>query len=109
MDSKVDGEKIVFDVPTILGASKSISYKNQIEAQFTALFRFYTSKQLINIDCFDNNGKLKKDLIIKAKDLTPAGINLASKAVPSWFRARDKDNNYSNLSILEKSLQEQKN
>ncbi|WP_144006589.1 hypothetical protein [Pelomonas sp. KK5] len=101
-------ESVVFDIAAILGASKSLSYKAQVEAQFAALLQFYVENELISVACFDECGRLDKNLLIRVRDLTSGGVWLASKFVPGWFRARDRDNNYSNVGILKNGLNEWK-
>lgn len=96
---------LIFDFSVIHGASKSLDYRNGVVRQCTAVFKFLKDNGLLRIDPLDEHGEIRRDLIVYGRDfLDPIGIQMFAKAIPSWFKARDKDQNVANLSILEKGL-----
>jgi hypothetical protein len=100
---------LVWNLGSILKASKNVDYKNNVLAQCTVIFGFLKAHNLILIDPFDESGFLKQDLIIYRNDLTSVGLEMFKKAIPSWFKARDKDGNLDNLTILKKGIEKIKN
>ena len=44
------------------------------------------------------------NLSLMRSHLTDAGDEMFNKAIPNWQKARDKDGNLDNLSILERGL-----
>ena len=95
----------IFHLPTILGASKKSENKKQVLQKCTAIFLFYKNNELINFDPLDEDGVVKRDLVVFSDDLTEVGLSVWKAAFAKWSKARDKDNNYLNMKIFEAALQ----
>ena len=96
----------VFHLPTILNASKNLSYKKQVLEKCTAIFQFYKENGLIKIDPMDSEGVVKPDLVVLVDDLTENGLAVWRIAFAKWSKARDKDGNFKNMKIFEAALSE---
>ena len=98
----------VINSAAYLKASKSLAFKSQVIEKYTSIFRFLSRNNLISINPFSENGKVRDDLVVFKSDLTPIGFELFKKAIPAWQRSVDKSGNYDNVSSLEKALEKLK-
>ena len=94
----------VINIAAYLKASKSTTFKSQIIDQYTSIFTFLAENNLITIDPFDGDGKVRQDLVVMRSDLTFAGFELFKKAIPAWQRSVDRSGKYHDTSSLEKAL-----
>ena len=95
----------MFDLPALLGANNSREYQERILLRATVLTNFLIQNNLIiNIEPYDDNGNIRKDLVIKLSNLTPDGVELFRKPVNNWLKAHDRGTRIENINILEKGL-----
>ncbi|MDX5631114.1 MULTISPECIES: hypothetical protein [unclassified Brenneria] len=96
------------NVPMLISRNKSKEWEDGVIRSSTSLLKFMIENQLlVNIDPFDENGKLKLDTVLKMSNVTEEGLEFYKKVVIGWQNylakstAHDK---YENISRLEKGL-----
>lgn len=95
----------MFNLPALLGANLSKDYQDRTLLVAKILTNFLSQNNLlINIQPYDINGDIKKDLVIKLSNLTPDGVELFRKPVNNWFKAHDRGTPIEKITILEKGL-----
>jgi len=93
-------------LPMLLSRNKSQEWQDMILGRTSALLLFLKDKNLlVNVEPFDEGGKLKPDTVIKKSNVTTEGLELFKKAIPNWEKYLDKGGAVNNLSILEKGLE----
>lgn len=91
-------------VPMLLSRNKSEAYQKQIIERYTAIMGFLWSKKLIKFNPFNDEGKLRLDLVVKKSDVTSECLELFKKAIPAWHSFVDKGGMVEDVSRLEKAL-----
>lgn len=91
-------------IPMLLNRNKSRAYQEQVIARYTAIMTFLWSRKLIYINPFDEDGKLKLDLIIKKSNATQQCAELFKKAIPAWHSYIDRCGKIEDVSKLESYL-----
>ncbi|WP_082209400.1 hypothetical protein [Gilliamella sp. wkB171] len=98
----------LYNIPMLLNKNKSKKLQDAVIETATALFGFLKKhKLLIDIEPFDEQGKLKTDTVIKRENVTPEGLALFNTAVEGWLKYLNRSqaaNKYENLSRLENGL-----
>ena len=85
-------------------SSKNTTLRTRTKQSQNALFRFLKEKDLVFIEVLTDTGEAIPNLTLKNSMATSDGIRLFEKTVAAWERARDKDGDYENTSILSKGL-----
>ena len=88
----------------IYQSSKNITWRKQVLESSIVIFRFLHENNLLLVNPFDENGNVLIDLSLMRSDVTDIGDEMFSKTIPNWQKARDRDGNLKNLSILENGL-----
>lgn len=100
----------LYNIPMLLTKNKSKKLQDAVIETATALFGFLKKqKLLIDLEPFDEQGKLKTDTVIKRENVTPEGLALFNTAVEGWLKYLNRSqaaNKYENLSRLENGLAE---
>ncbi len=91
-------------VNEIYQSSKNLTWRKQVLDKRKVIFQFLKDNDLILINPFLENGEINMNLSLMRSHLTDAGDEMFNKAIPNWQKARDKDGNLDNLSILERGL-----
>lgn len=91
-------------MPTDLARSKNKDYQENLMQCRKSLYVFLYKSGLLLTNPLNSDESLSRTLEIYSTDLTPAGLNLFRKPVQAWYKARSKDRNYANLTILEKAI-----
>ncbi|MCX8727224.1 hypothetical protein [Gilliamella sp. B2838] len=98
----------LYNIPMLLNKNKSKKLQDAVIETATALFGFLKKhKLLIDIEPFDEQGKLKTDTVIKRENVIPEGLALFNTAVEGWLKYLNRSqaaNKYENLSRLENGL-----
>ncbi|MCX8729192.1 hypothetical protein J3U66_02225 [Gilliamella sp. B2969] len=98
----------LYNIPMLLTKNKSKKLQDAVIETATALFGFLKKqKLLIDLEPFDEQGKLKTDTVIKRENVTPEGLALFNTAVEGWLKYLNRSqaaNKYQNLSRLENGL-----
>ena len=98
----------LYNIPMLLTKNKSKKLQDAVIETATALFGFLKKqKLLIDLEPFDEQGKLKTDTVIKRENVTPEGLALFNTAVEEWLKYLNRSqaaNKYENLSRLENGL-----
>ncbi|WP_081297400.1 hypothetical protein [Gilliamella sp. wkB292] len=98
----------LYNIPMLLTKNKSKKWQDDVIETATALFGFLKKqKLLIDVEPFDEQGKLKIDTVIKRENVTPEGLALFNTAVEGWLKYLSRSqaaNKYENLSRLENGL-----
>ncbi|KIY37961.1 hypothetical protein TZ03_25200 [Pseudomonas sp. 10-1B] len=92
------------NIPMLLSRSKSEAYQRQIVDRYTSIMSFLWSKKLIKLNPFDDEGRLRLDLVIKKSDVTSECLELFKKAIPAWHSFVDKGGRVEDVSRLERGL-----
>jgi len=106
----IDENMTLYSVSTLLERNKSINYKNSIIKTSTSLLRFFHDNNLlIDLIPFDDDGELKRDAVIRKKNLTTEGYEMFKKRiVDEWLMKLDRSispSKYDNIRHLEKGLE----
>ncbi len=95
----------LFNLKNFLKANGSNIYQNRMKLRAKILSQFLIENSLlINIEPFDDNGEIKKDLEITIQDVTADGFELFRHYVNNWYRAHDRGTPIEKITILEKGL-----
>lgn len=101
-----DVDLSLHNIPMLLSANKSDTYRDQIIRISIALMIFLKKHALlVGAEPFDDKGNIKEDFVLRMSNLKPEGLELFKKAVPSWSAFIDNGGNIEDVSRLEKALQ----
>ena len=96
---------VLFDFDAFLSGSKDIDYQEAIKKMSLSLMKFLIENDLlVDINPFNQDGSVKKDLIIKKSNLTDEGFQLFVKPVNNWWNALDRGTPPEKVTILENGL-----
>ncbi|WP_455921736.1 hypothetical protein [Pseudomonas putida] len=95
---------VKYSVPMLYSRNKSLAYRESIVESSVALLGFLKREGLILNDPFDEQGMLKMDFELRLSELSPEGVEMFKKIVPSWLLKNDRSGIHSDTSYLEKSL-----
>ena len=96
---------VLFDFDAFISGSKDIDYQEAIKKMSLSLMKFLMENDLlVNINPFNQDGSVKKDLIIKKSNLTDEGFQLFVKPVNNWWNALDRGTSPEKVTILENGL-----
>ena len=96
---------VLFDFDAFISGSKDIDYQEAIKKMSLSLMKFLMENDLlVNINPFNQDGSVKKDLIIKKSNLTDEGFKLFVKPVNNWWNALDRGTPPEKVTILENGL-----
>ena len=96
---------VLFDFDAFLSGSKDIDYQEAIKKMSLSLMKFLIENDLLlDINPFNQDGSVKKDLIIKKSNLTDEGFQLFVKPVNNWWNALDRGTSPEKVTILENGL-----
>lgn len=95
----------LFDLKMFLNTNKSEWWQNYYINMSTILSKFLVENNLlIDIVPFDDNGDIKRDLLIKQSNVTPEGFELFKKTIPNWWKSHSRGTPIEKITILEKGL-----
>ncbi|MEE3664878.1 hypothetical protein V2I52_23715 [Brenneria sp. g21c3] len=96
------------NVQMLLTRNKSKQWQEEIIKSSTVLLAFLKNNGLlVDVDPFDEQGKLKIDTVIKMSNVTKDGLALFKNTVDGWYNYLARStapNKYENISRLEKGL-----
>ena len=96
---------VLFDFDAFISGSKDVDYQEAIKEMSLSLMKFLIENDLlVNINPFNQDGSVKKDLIIKKSNLTDEGFQLFVKPVNNWWNALDRGTPPEKVTILENGL-----
>ena len=96
---------VLFDFDAFISESKDVDYQEAIKKMSLSLMKFLMENDLlVNINPFNQDGSVKKDLIIKKSNLTDEGFQLFVKPVNNWWNALDRGTPPEKVTILENGL-----
>ena len=96
---------VLFDFDAFISGSKDVDYQEAIKKMSLSLMKFLIENDLlVNINPFNQDGSVKKDLIIKKSNLTDEGFQLFVKPVNNWWNALDRGTSPEKVTILENGL-----
>ena len=96
---------VLFDFDAFISGSKDVDYQEAIKKMSLSLMKFLIENDLlVNINPFNQDGSVKKDLIIKKSNLTDEGFQLFVKPVNNWWNALDRGTHPEKVTILENGL-----
>jgi hypothetical protein len=96
---------VLFDFDAFISGSKDIDYQEAIKKMSLSLMKFLIENDLlVDINPFNQDGSVKKDLIIKKSNLTDEGFQLFVKPVNNWWNALDRGTPPEKVTILENGL-----
>ena len=96
---------VLFDFDAFVSGSKDVDYQEAIKKMSLFLMKFLMGNDLlVNINPFNQDGSVKKDLIIKKSNLTDEGFQLFVKPVNNWWNALDRGTPPEKVTILENGL-----
>ena len=96
---------VLFDFDAFVSGSKDVDYQEAIKKMSLFLMKFLMENDLlVNINPFNQDGSVKKDLIIKKLNLTDEGFQLFVKPVNNWWNALDRGTPPEKVTILENGL-----
>ena len=96
---------VLFDFDAFISGSKDIDYQEAIKKMSLSLMKFLIENDLlVDINPFNQDGSVKKDLIIKKSNLTDEGFQLFVKPVNNWWNALDRGTPPEKVIILENGL-----
>lgn len=96
---------VLFDFDAFISGSKDIDYQEAIKKMSLSLMKFLIENDLlVDINPFNQDGAVKKDLIIKKSNLTDEGFQLFVKPVNNWWNALDRGTPPEKVTILENGL-----
>ncbi|CAN7170346.1 hypothetical protein LJR230_000232 [Trinickia sp. LjRoot230] len=93
------------NIPALLSANKSDAYRDQIIRISETLLGFLKKHDLlVGVEPFDAIGKLNEEFVLRMSNVTPDGLELFKKAIPSWSAHIDSGGAIEDVSRLEKAL-----
>ena len=96
---------VLFDFDAFISGSKDVDYQEAIKKMSLSLMKFLMENDLlVNINPFNQDGSVKKDLVIKKSNLTDEGFQLFVKSVNNWWNALDRGTPPEKVTILENGL-----
>ena len=96
---------VLFDFDAFISGSKDVDYQEAIKKMSLSLMKFLIENDLlVNLNPFNQDGSVKKDLIIKKSNLTDEGFQLFVKPVNNWWNALDRGTPPEKVTILENGL-----
>ena len=96
---------VLFDFDAFISGSKDVDYQEAIKKMALSLMKFLIENDLlVDINPFNQDGSVKKDLIIKKSNLTDEGFQLFVKPVNNWWNALDRGTPPEKVTILENGL-----
>ena len=96
---------VLFDFDAFISGSKDVDYQEAIKKMSLSLMKFLIENDLlVNIKPLNQDGSVKKDLIIKKSNLTEEGFQLFVKPVNNWWNALDRGTPPEKVTILENGL-----
>lgn len=96
---------VLFDFDAFISGSKDIDYQEAIKKMSLSLMKFLIENDLlVDINPFNQDGSVKKDLIIKKSNLTDEGFQLFVRPVNNWWNALDRGTPPEKVTILENGL-----
>ena len=96
---------VLFDFDAFISGSKDVDYQEAIKKMSLSLMKFLIENDLlVDINPFNQDGSVKKDLIIKKSNLTDEGFQLFVKPVNNWWNALDRGTSPEKVTILENGL-----
>ena len=96
---------VLFDFDAFISGSKDVDYQEAIKKMSLSLMKFLIENDLlVNINPFNQDKSVKKDLIIKKSNLTDEGFQLFVKPVNNWWNALDRGTPPEKVTILENGL-----
>ncbi|WP_342032186.1 DNA polymerase III [Neisseria sp. Marseille-Q2251] len=96
---------VLFDFDAFISGSKDVDYQKAIKKMSLSLMKFLIENDLlVDINPFNQDGSVKKDLIIKKSNLTDEGFQLFVKPVNNWWNALDRGTPPEKVTILENGL-----
>lgn len=96
---------VLFDFDAFISGSKDIEYQEAIKKMSLSLMKFLIENDLlVDINPFNQDGSVKKDLIIKKSNLTDEGFQLFVRPVNNWWNALDRGTPPEKVTILENGL-----
>ena len=96
---------VLFDFDAFISGSKDIDYQEAIKKMSLSLMKFLIENDLlVDINPFNQDKSVKKDLIIKKSNLTDEGFQLFVKPVNNWWNALDRGTPPEKVTILENGL-----
>ena len=96
---------VLFDFDAFISGSKDVDYQEAIKKMSLSLMKFLIENDLlVDINPFNQDGSVKKDLIIKKSNLTDEGFQLFVKPVSKWWDALDRGTPPEKVTILENGL-----
>ena len=96
---------VLFHFDAFISGSKDIDYQEAIKKMSLSLMKFLIENDLlVDINPFNQDGSVKKDLIIKKSNLTDEGFQLFVKPVNNWWNALDRGTPPEKVTILENGL-----
>ena len=96
---------VLFDFDAFISGSKDIDYQEAIKKMSLTLMKFLIENDLlVDINPFNQDKSVKKDLIIKKSNLTDEGFQLFVKPVNNWWNALDRGTPPEKVTILGNGL-----
>ena len=96
---------VLFDFDAFISGSKDIDYQEAIKKMSLTLMKILIENDLlVDINPFNQDKSVKKDLIIKKSNLTDEGFQLFVKPVNNWWNALDRGTPPEKVTILENGL-----
>lgn len=95
---------VLFDFDAFISGSKDIDYQQAIKMSLSLMKFLIENDLLVDINPFNQDGSVKKDLIIKKSNLTDEGFQLFVKPVNNWWNALDRGTPPEKVTILENGL-----
>lgn len=96
---------VLFDYDAFISGSKDVDYQEAIKKMSLSLMKFLIENDLlVDINPFNQDGSVKKDLVIKKSNLTDEGFQLFVKPVNNWWNALDRGTTPEKVTILENGL-----
>jgi putative DNA polymerase III protein len=96
---------VLFDYDAFISGSKDVDYQEAIKKMSLSLMKFLIENDLlVDINPFNQDGSVKKDLVIKKSNLTDEGFQLFVKPVNNWWNALDRGTPPEKVTILENGL-----
>lgn len=101
---------ILYNHEEILERSSDSDYKENINKAAVFLVKFLIDNELlVNIIPFNEDGSIKKDLVIRKSNVTDEGYQLFVKPVNNWWNALDRGTPPEKVTILENGLKKIRN
>ncbi len=95
----------LFNFQTFWEANTDEDYREDTIRMSIALMTFLKRNDLlVDIEPFNEDGSIKRDLIIRKSDVTDEGFQLFVKPVNSWWDALDRGTPPEKITILRNGL-----